>query len=88
MFGLHGRKPARLFTREEKNQKEIKQKYYRRNVVWQCMEKQVRSGLTPEGAAAQLYTIYGHKTSVTRISELIVADKKRYGGYHPNLSVA
>ena len=87
MFGLHGRKPARLFTTEERNRKEIKQLYYRRNVIWQLMEKQVRFGLTPEQACAELRVVYGNKTSITRMSELIVKDKKRYGSYHPSLSV-
>jgi len=87
-FGLAGRKPARLFTTAERNRKEIRQKYYRRNVIWQCMDRLVRAGRTPERAADELYRIYGHKTPVTRISELIVQDKKRFdGGYHPNLGI-
>ena len=87
-FGLARRKPARLFTTAERNRKEIRQKYYRWNVIWQCMDRLVRAGRTPERAADELYRIYGHKTPVTWISELIVQDKKRFdGGYHPNLGI-
>lgn len=88
--GLSGRKPARLFTTQERNFKLNKQKYYRRNVIWQCMKRQIARGLTPEQAAAELHTIYGAKTNPTAISKMLVADKRRYshnGGYHPNLSV-
>jgi len=84
---LNGRKPARLFTTAERNRKEINQKYYRRNVIWECMARLVRSGRTPEQAADELYKIYGNKTPVTKMSDLIVNDRRRYGGYHPNLGL-
>lgn len=90
-FGLNGRKAARLFTTTERNiNRKIKQKYYRRNQIWQCMKKQIHRGLTPEEAVQELYAVYGSKSSVSQIIELVIADKKRYqdsGGYHPNLSV-
>ena len=87
--GLNGRKPARLFSTHERNTPPNKQKYYRRNVVWQCMRRQIARGLTPEQAARELLTLYGSEKKPTEISTLLVADKKRYkdsGGYHPNLS--
>ena len=90
-FGLNGRKPARLFTTGERNaNRKMKQTYYRRNQVWECMRRQVHRGLTPEQAAQELRMVYGPKTSVSRIINLLIEDKKRYkndGGYHPNLSV-
>ena len=61
-------KPARLFTTEERNNKNLKQKYYRRNQIWQIMVKQSRRGLTPEQAANEIYMVYGVRTSVTKIN--------------------
>jgi hypothetical protein len=90
-FGLNGRKAARLFTTEERNaNRKIKQKFYRRDQVWECMKRQIRRGLTPEQAAHELRTVYGNKASVSKIIDVLIKDKKRYkrtGGYHPNLSV-
>jgi hypothetical protein len=88
--GLYGMKPARLFTTEERNNTKLKQKYYRRNQIWQIMVKQSRRGLTPEQAANEIYMVYGARTSVTKIIDCIIKDKERYketGGFHPNLSV-
>ena len=43
-FGINGRKPAEQFTLEERNMPATKQKYYRRNLVWQTMARLVRGG--------------------------------------------
>ena len=76
------------FTTEERNRKEVKQIYYRRNIIWQCMARLIRAGHTKESAARAIYQIYGHKASVTQISGRILKDKKLYnGGYHPNLGL-
>ena len=40
-FGINGRKPAEKFTREERNTKANKQKYYHRNHVWQTIVRLV-----------------------------------------------
>ena len=86
MFGLNNSKPAKDFTSSERNA--CRQKYYRRNIIWKVMERQVRSGLTPKQACAELRHIYGHRTSITDMMDLIVKDRKRYGGGdHPNHSV-
>lgn len=90
-FGLNGRKAANLFTTGERNtNRKIKQKYYRRSVIWQCMVKQIDRGLTIEEAAQELYAVYGSKSSISYIIELMIRDKKKYkdnGGYNPSLSV-
>jgi hypothetical protein len=90
-FGLNGRKAARQFTTQERNaDRKIKQKFYRRGQVWECMKRQIHRGLTPEQAALELRLVYGTKSSVSKIIDLLIADKKRYkarGGYHPSLSV-
>ncbi|KAL7512088.1 hypothetical protein ACHAXN_009059 [Cyclotella atomus] len=89
-FGLNGRKAANLFTTGERNTNRKIKKYYRRSVIWQCMVKQIDRGLTIEEAAQELYAVYGSKSSISYIIELMIRDKKKYkdnGGYNPSLSV-
>jgi hypothetical protein len=54
--GIHGHKAAEQFTTREKNNRVggTKQKYYRRNAVWQCMDRLVRAGNTPQAAARKI----------------------------------
>ena len=86
-IGLDGRKPARRFTISDRNRSQTtRQTYYRRNVIWQLMKRQIASGLSISQAAAEIRAIYGATTSITKISERIAKDKKTYGGYHPSLS--
>jgi hypothetical protein len=83
--GLNGRKPAEQFTPSERNSRlgGVKQKWYRRNVVWQCMERLVRGGDTAQVAANKIYQAYGFTLSMTEIINSMIRDK-RTGG-HPNL---
>jgi len=89
--GIDGRKPAKYFTLRERNtHQRMKQNFYRRKTIWNVMEKQIGAGLTPEQAAAELLTIYGEKTTLSKISEAIARDRGTYhenGGFHPNLTV-
>ena len=64
-----------------------KQKYYRRNHVWQTIARLVRGGLTSEVAIERIYGVYGYNTSSTsQIMTAMVKDKRREpGGLHPNL---
>ena len=82
-FGIDGNKPAEKFTTEEKNQKLTKQKYYRRRVVWQCIEKLMEGGDTESAAIAKINQVYGPNQSVTRIINLMIEDRKNGG--HPAL---
>lgn len=51
------------------------------------MKRQIASGLSVAEAAAEIRSVYGPTTSITKISERIVKDKRTYGGgYHPSLS--
>ena len=85
-FGINGRKPAEQFTLEERNMPATKQKYYRRNLVWQTMARLVRGGLTAEIAIGRLHSVYGYDSSTSKIMTTMVRDKRRYpGGMHPNL---
>ena len=86
-IGLDGRKAARRFTINDKNRSQTtRQTYYRRNVIWQLMKRQIASGLSISQAAAEIRAIYGATTSITKISERIAKDRKTYCGYHPSLS--
>ena len=44
-FGINGRKPAEQFIPKDRNVPDNKQKYYRRNLVWQTMARLVRRGV-------------------------------------------
>ena len=84
-YGIDGRKPAEQFTSKERNnrQKGTKQKYYRRNCVWKCIERLVRNGDTPATAIARIRQCYGHSSPVSTIIQGMIRDKKTGG--HPNL---
>ena len=85
-FGINDKKPAEQFTLEERNMPATKQKYYRRNLVWQTMARLVRGGLTAEIAIGRLHSVYGYDSSTSKIMTTMVRDKRRYpGGMHPNL---
>ena len=85
-FGIDGRKAAETFTTKERNERlgGAKQKYYRRNVVWQCVASLVRGGDTAEMAIHKIQQCYGAKLSVTKIISRMLVDR-RTGG-HPNLN--
>ena len=86
-YGINGRKAAEKFTNEQRTaDRAIKQKYWRRNHVWQTMARLVRGGRTAERASLEIRRVYGHRISVTKIIEAMIRDKSRYpGGIHPNL---
>ena len=83
--GVNGRKAAEQFTTREKNSRVggIKQKYYRRKAVWECMQRLVTAGNTPQAAAHRIRQCYGFRMSVTQIINFMLADRRRGG--HPNL---
>ena len=56
-LGINGRKPAEKFTTAERNTKANKQKYYRRNLVWQTVARLVQGGLTAEAAIDRLHSV-------------------------------
>ena len=72
--------------KEERNKKENRQKYYRRNLIWQTIARLVRGGLTPEVAIERIYGVYGYNSSTSKIMTAMVKDKRREtGGLQPNL---
>lgn len=83
--GLDGRKPAEQFTMAERNSRVggVKQKWYRRSVVWHCIDRLVRGGDTAQVAANKIHQAYGYNLSVSDLINRMIRDK-RTGG-HPNL---
>jgi hypothetical protein len=89
-FGIGGRKAAQNFTSQERNKRAngLKQKYYRRNIVWQTMDRLVRSGKTPQEASIMIRQVYGVRCSVTQIINKMIHDRKPHvhgERGHPNL---
>jgi len=56
-FGLGGRKPARQFTAVERGA--VKCSYSRRKIVWDAIDRMVRSGATAQVAIDRIYGVYG-----------------------------
>ena len=85
-FGINGRKPAESFTIAERNVKSVKQKYWCRNIIWKAIDRLVRGGVSAERAIARIREVYGERTGVTKIMELMTRDKTRYPTkVHPHL---
>ena len=64
-FGVGGRKPAKKFSTRERGR--VKYKYHRRKVVWDKIAELIRRGHDSHTAVDELYTIYGHRSTVTDI---------------------
>ena len=86
-FGIDGKKAAKLWDRNEINSSNTtKQKYWRRNHVWQAIARLVRGGRTAELAAIEIKKVYGFASSVSKIIKEMIKDRHRHpGGIHPNL---
>jgi hypothetical protein len=76
-FGIGGRKPAEQFTRAERNLPPNKQKYYRRKVVWECIDRLVRQGYTAQAACHKIREVYGFRSSVTTILNKMLYQRNR-----------
>ena len=84
MFGIGGRKLTSQFTHLERGKS--KHKYFRRNVIWRMVLRMVNRGLTSDTAIDHIYSVYGAGTSVTKIINAIIDDRKR-GRLNPNLAM-
>jgi len=78
--GLAGRKPARLFTAHERGK--VKFKYSRRKVVWDAIDRMIRSGSTSDIAVDSIYNVHGRNKSVSEIIQCLRNDGPQG---HPNL---
>jgi hypothetical protein len=86
-FGIGGRKPAKDWSAIERGnpRQGIKQKYYRRKMVWLTIEKLMERGNTRDAAINKIRQAYGWRCSVTQIINLIVANHQNGGHGHGNL---
>ena len=86
-FGIGGRKPAKDWSGIERGNKQfgIKQKYYRRKMVWLTIEKLMERGDTRNAAINKIRQAYGWRCSVTQIINYIIANHQNGGHGHPNL---
>jgi hypothetical protein len=88
--GINGRKPAKFFTTQERNRvlpsDNIRQKYYRRKVLWDMIQRKVNSGITAQQACHQIRQCYGFQLSVTQILNMMLHNRRhRPQGCLPNL---
>jgi hypothetical protein len=84
VFGIGGRKPASQFTHLERGKS--RHKYLLRNVIWRMVLRMVKRGLTSDTAIDHIYSVNGAGTSVTKIINAIIDDRKR-GRLNPNLGM-
>ena len=84
LFGVGGRKPARLFSETERGR--VKYKYTRRKVIWDVVRDLVSLGHSSQRAIDMIYNVYGPQTSVTDIINRMRKDKKN-GTLNPNLRI-
>ena len=81
-FGIGGRKPASQFTHLKRGKS--KHKYFCWNVIGRMVLRMVNRGLTYDTAIDDIYSVYGAGTSVTKIINAIIDDRKR-GRLNSNL---
>ena len=86
MVGIGGRKPAKDFTTQERNHRLVKQKYYRRKVVWDKIRQLIDAGSNEQDAMYRIRQCYGFRMSVTQVINFMLHDRRTRGG-HPNLAV-
>ena len=79
-FGIGGRKPARQFTSVERGR--VKFKYSRRKIIWNAIDRMVRSGSTAQVAIDNIYEVYG-RLNVSAMATAMRQDEK--SGGHPRL---
>jgi Transcriptional activator of glycolytic enzymes len=86
-FGIGGRKPAKDFSSTERGNMQfgIKQKYYRRKMIWWTVEELMKRGDSRQNAIKKIREAYGWRCSVTQIINFIIADHQNDKRGHPNL---
>jgi len=80
--GLEGRKPAKLYTSQERGR--CKHKYSRRKVVWDKIRELIQMGYTSHVAIDMILDHYGRDLTTTKIINLMKQDRK-YNAYPAHL---
>jgi len=73
-FGVGGRKPAREFSSKERGA--VKFSYSLRKYFWELVDKMINKGYTHASAIDRIYSLYGTKTSTTKVLQNIRRDSK------------
>ena len=73
-FGCGENKAAKYFTSRERGK--VKDKYTRRKVFWDCIQRQINRGISFNVTIDRIYQVYGQEKSVTRIINEMRKDKK------------
>ena len=83
MYGIGGNKPAKDFTYKERGR--CKTRYCQRKIVWDTIDRLIRSGThyTAITAIDAIHNAYGNSLSITAIISLMMNDKDKGG--HDNL---
>jgi hypothetical protein len=81
-LGIDERKPAKDWSGTERGNRmhDIKQKYYRRKMIWLTVKKLMERGNTRDAAINKIRQAYGWRCSVTHIINFIIV-----GHVDPNL---
>jgi hypothetical protein len=79
--GIGGRKAAEEFTPHEGGQ--VKHKYTRRRVVWDCIARLVRAGLDANVAIDRIHQVYGQGKTVTTIINRLRVDRNNNNKRYP-----
>ena len=70
--GIAGRKPARLFTAQERGKNKFK--YSRRKIAWDAIDRMMKSGDTAQVACDRIYNVHGRNKSVSEIINCLRRD--------------
>jgi hypothetical protein len=81
-FGVGGRLPARLFTREQSGR--VKHAYCRRKIIWDLIQNQISKGYTADAAIDRIYSAYPG-LQITDMTKAIRDDRERYSGPNQGL---
>jgi hypothetical protein len=75
-FGIGGKKPAKDWSSTERGNTMhgIKQKYYRRKMVWLSIQKLMERGNSRDAAINKIRQAYGWRCSVTQTINFIIAN--------------
>jgi hypothetical protein len=76
-FGIAGRKPAKMFSAEERGRNKFQ--YSLRNNFWVLVVWMIRAGYSHNTAIDKIYRVYNTKRNVTQILREIRTDKKEEG---------
>ena len=84
-FGIDGSKPAKYYDAKDRGNKHVKDRYVRRKVVWDCIQRQIDKGMSSDVAIERIYAVYGGtKVGVTAIINQMRIDR-RNKTFHPDL---